>query len=233
MTTPDEQPQERPANGHQPGSYGEIAPGVPRYGQYAPEGWVPPSAAPSGSNDAGASHGAYPNPVYPGFQGGPGPIATQTHYAAPKQVVVACRLITIAGAFQAVSGLLLLLVLMLPSVRASMIDTLKAALPNDPAYASMLADDSMISSLLVSAAVISLVAAAIYFWLAAKIRRGANWARTTALVLACISLLALVQPNIFTIIQIGLGAGAMIVLYRSPAKEYFAQRNPGGGPRGY
>jgi len=233
MTTPDEQPQERPANGYQPGSYGEIAPGVPRYGQYAPEGWVPPSSGPNGANDAGTPNGANPSPAYPGFQGGPGPVATQPHFAAPKQVVVASRLIIAAGALQALSGLLLLLVLFIPSVRASMVDTLKAALPNDPAYSSMLADATMVSSLLAFAAVISLAAAASYFWLAVKIRRGANWARTTGLVLACISLIALVQPNIFTIIQIGLGAVAMILLYRSPAKEYFAKRNPGGGPRGY
>lgn len=233
MTTPDEQPHERPATGERPGSYGEIAPGVPRYGQYAPEGWVPPSSVNNGKDDAGTSSGLPPVSAYPGFKGGPVPSTPGTHFAAPKLVVIACRFIKTAGALQALSGLLLLMVVFFPAVRATMVDALKAALPSDPAYDSLLADPAMVSSLLAFSAVLSLAGAASYFWLASKIRKGAGWARTTALVLACISLVALIQPNVFTIIQVGLGVVAMVILYRSPSKEYFAKKVQGGGPHGY
>lgn len=245
MTTPDEQAHQQPAAspGPGPGNYGEISPGVPRYGQYAPEGWVPPSAAPSGATDSGVPSNRLPAAsAYPGYQGGMGGAGStgdptvQTHLAAPRQVVLASRLLMVAGALQTLSGLLLLLVLFMPALRSTMVDALKAAVPSGPVYAdayNMLADPSFVAAILITATVISLVGAAIYFWLAVKIRKGANWARVTGLVLACISLFALVQPNILTIVQIGLGVGAMVILYRSPAKEYFAKRGFGKGPHGY
>lgn len=251
MTTPDETPQERPSPGPRPGNYGEISPGVPRYGQYAPEGWQPPSSADANTPgnpeyDAGPSSGLPPASAYPGFQGagyqnkdtalphrGSGPVPPGQHLAAPRQVAIASRLVMAAGVLQGLSGVLLLFVLLLPSLRTGMIDAMKAALPSDPAYDTLLADPAMISGLLVGATIFSLAAAAVYFWLAAKIRKGANWARTTGLVLAIVSLLALVQPNVFTIAQVGLGVVAMIILFRSPAKEYFARRVQGNGPHGY
>ena len=248
MTTPDETPQERPSPGPRPGNYGEIAPGVPRYGQYAPEGWQPPSSADANdpAQESGTASGLPPASAYPGFQGagyqnkdtalphrGSGPVPPGQHLAAPRQVAIASRLVTAAGVLQALSGVLLLFVLFVPSVRTGMIETMKAALPSDPAYDTLLADPAMISGLLVGATIFSLAAAAVYFWLAAKIRKGANWARTTGLVLAIVSLLALTQPNVFTIIQVGLGVVAIVILFRSPAKEYFTKGIQGNGPRGY
>lgn len=251
MTTPDETPQERPTPGPRSGHYGEISPGVPRYGQYAPEGWVPPSSADPNTpgnpgHDGGPSSGLPPASAYPGFQGagsqnkdstlphrGSGPVPPGQHLAAPRQVRLASHLVMAAGALQGLSGVLLLFVLFLPSVRTTLIDAMKAALPSDPAYDTLLADSAMITGLLVAATILSLVAAAVYFWLATKIRKGANWARTTGLVLAIVSLLALTQPNVFTIVQVGLGVVAMIILFRSPAREYFAKHVQGNGPHGY
>ncbi|MGO4383125.1 hypothetical protein [Specibacter sp. RAF43] len=245
MTTPDEQPQERPTPGPRPGHYGEISPGVPRYGQYAPQGWAPPShdaqapgakgTSDAGTSDAGTSFGLPPAAAYPGFQGGarPGPVPPGTPLIAPRQVVRATRLIALAGLIQAGSGLLLLAVLFLPAGRSIMVDAMKSAMPKDPAYDSLFADPGLVTTLLVLAMLVSLVGAAAYFWLAAKIRRGRNWARTTAAVLAGVSLLGLVQPNFLAMLQVGLGVIAMIILFRSPAKEYFATPHPGGGPRGY
>lgn len=245
MTTPDETPQERPTHGPGPGHYGEIAPGVPRYGRYAPEGWRPPQSA-DPAHDAGPSQGLPPASAYPGYGApgqqrkgavppyrGSGPVPPGQHLAAPRKVAVSSRLIMAAGGLQALSGLLLLFVLFLPSVRTTMLDALKSALPSDPAYDTLMADQSAITGLLVGATVLSLIAAAVYFWLAVKIRRGAGWARTTGLVLSIVSLLALTQPNVFTVVQVGLGLVAVIILYRSPAKEYFARRVPGNGPHGY
>ncbi|NVM99779.1 hypothetical protein [Arthrobacter sp. SDTb3-6] len=250
MTTPDETPQERPASGPRPGHYGEVSPGVPRYGQYAPEGWQPPSST-EANHDAGPSRGLPPASAYPGYGGpdyrgsgsqanggklpprGAGPVPPGQHLAAPRPVALASRLIMAAGALQALSAVLLLFVLFLPAARSTLIDALTSALPSDPAYSSLLADQSAITGLLVAATVLSLIAAVAYFWLAVKIRRGAGWARTTGLVLAIVSLAALTQPNIFTIVQVGLGVVGIIILFRSPAKEYFAKRVPGNGPHGY
>ncbi len=241
MSTPDETPQERPKTG--PGHYGEVSPGVPRYGQYAPKGWQPPSStdATNTPHDGGPPAGLPPASAYPGYRNnnadfphrGAGPVPAGQHLAAPRQVAVASRLLMAAGTLQALSGVLLLFVLFLPSVRITMVDAMRAALPSDPAYDTLLTDPAVVTGLLVSATILSLVAAAAYFWLATKIRRGAPWARTTGLVLAIVSLLALTQPNIFTIVQVGLGAAAMIILFRSPAKEYFAKSIPGKGPHGY
>jgi len=235
MSTPDNVPQERPENGVNPGHYGEVAPGVPRYGQYAPEGWVPPSAA----NDAGPATGVPASPSYPGFtqqhgagypgNGGfpAGPVASRR----PRQVVLATTLIMIAGALQAFSGFLLIVAALLPAARNVVGQELKAAMPSSPEYDSILNNQTTLISMLFIAAAISLIGAAIYFFLAFKMRGGASWARTTGMVLAAISLLALLQPNVFTILQIGLGVAAMVILYRSPAKEFFLKKGP--GPRSY
>lgn len=222
------------------GSYGEIAPGVPRYGQYAPEGWVSPASL--GSPDAGSSLARPAASTYPGFAGsngpntglphrGPGPLPPGVHFAAPRPVVWASRLIMAAGALQLVSALLLMAVLFLPTARTTVVDALKSAMPSDPSYAQLLSEPAFVTSVLVIAAIVSLLGAVIYFGLAAKIRKGANWARITALVLAAVSLLGLVQPNYLAILQIGLGVIAVAILFRSPAKEYFA--GPAKGPRGY
>lgn len=228
MTTPDNEPQERPQDSVRPGSYGEIAPGVPRYGQYAPEGWVPPSAM----NDAVPSTVLPSASSYPGFpqagmghpQAGAFPAGPTT--SRPKQVLLATSLIMIAGALQIFSGVLLLVAALLPAARDMVAQELKASMPSGADYDSILGSTAILTSMLVVAAVISLIAGAVYFWLAVKIRGGANWARTTALVLAGISLLALFQLNFFTILQVGLGVAAMLMLYRSPAKEFFVKKVP-------
>jgi len=228
MTTPDEKPQERPAPGA--GHYGEISPGVPRYGQYAPEGWQPPSPeAPAGPHQPPSA------PNYPGFGGqqpsapigtplphrGAGSLPPGQHLAPPARVILACRLIMGAGVLQALSGILLVVLLVLPSGQALFTDAIKTAGANNPELATALNDPSLLTTALVLAAIISVAAAATYFWLASAIRKGRNWARTTALVLGCLSLFLLTQPNVFSIVQVLLGVVAVALLFRSPAKEYF------------
>lgn len=228
MSTPGEKPQE-PAQ-PVPGSYGEIAPGVPRYGQYAPAGWEPPQDVKDAQAANNPPSALAPAAAYPGFQGAasgvPGGPAGAAHasldqLAAPKQVSLAVRLIKLAGIMQAVSALALIFVMFVPAGKAIMVEALNTAMADNPAFTELSADPALINTVVYMAFVLSVALAVVYFWLAAKIRRGANWARTTALVLACVSLLALLQASPLSILQVGLGVVAVIILFRSPAKEFF------------
>ncbi|MFQ4150152.1 hypothetical protein AAGW05_15925 [Arthrobacter sp. LAPM80] len=235
MTTPGEEPQEQPTP--LPGSYGEIAPGVPRYGQYAPEGWDPPQDVKDAQNANTPASALPPSPSYPGFggaqAGGPGMAgAPLERVAAPRQVSLAARLIQLAGVLQTISAVVLLFVLFVPSVKAVMLDAFRTAMAGNPALAEAYSDPALINTALYLAFVLSLAMAVVYFWLAYKIRRGANWARTTALVLACLSLFLLAQPSPLAIVQIGLGAVAVLMLFRSPAKEFFRAHKANRGQRG-
>lgn len=235
MTTPGEDPQEHPTP--LPGSYGEIAPGVPRYGQYAPVGWEPPQDVKDAQKANTPPSALPPAAAYPGFKGsqsgGPAtnPGAPLEHLAAPKQVTLAVRLIKLAGVMQAISAVALIFVLFIPSVKSAMLDTLRTTMADNPAFVDLYSDPNLINTALYIAFIVSLAMAVVYFWLAAKIRRGTNWARTTALVLACLSLLVLAQPSPLVIIQVVLGAVAIIILFRSPAKEFFLAHKANKGSR--
>ncbi|ALO65351.1 hypothetical protein AS189_01150 [Arthrobacter alpinus] len=225
MSTPGEKPQEptQPV----PGSYGEIAPGVPRYGQYAPAGWEPPQDVKDAQAANTPPSALAPAAAYPGFQGAasgaPAGVAggPLEHLAAPKQVSLAVRLIKLAGIMQAVSAVALIFVMFVPAGKAIMVEALNTAMADNPAFTEIYADPALINTVVYMAFVLSVALSVVYFWLAAKIRRGANWARTTALVLACFSLLALLQASPVSILQVGLGVVAVIILFRSPAKEFF------------
>ncbi|MEO6529475.1 MAG: hypothetical protein ABIN10_11900, partial [Specibacter sp.] len=220
-----------------PGSYGEISPGVPRYGQYAPAGWEPPQDV----KDAQAGHGPALPPAsnYPGFKGNKaaGPVAggavdPGSPLAPPARVILSVRLIMAAGVLQALSVAALLLMMVIPSVKSSVLETLRASMSDYPAVAEVYSDPAIVNAALFMALVISIAMTAVYFWLATKIRRGAHWARTTALVLACLSLLLLGQLNPLGFVQIALGLVAVFMLHRSPAKEFFLAHKARRGPAG-
>lgn len=218
MSTPGEEPQDTPTP--RPGNYGEISPGVPRYGQYAPAGWEPPQDVKDAQNTNVPLPGA---PAYPGFQGGqPGtPAAAQAHLAPPAKVLLACRLIVAAGVMQAVSVIALLVVLLVPSIKASVVDVMQNAFAAAPELAEIYKDPALIDTALFLAFAFSIAMTASYFLLARGLRRGSGGARTTSLVLAIASLLFLSQPNPLTIIQVALGLIAVFLLFRSPATEFF------------
>lgn len=218
MTTPGEESPERPPIDS---SYGEIAPGVPRYGQYAPAGWEPPQEVKDAQRAQAAGQDIPPAASYPGFGGGAAG-ASSLPSSVPGKVLTAARLIMLAGVIQAMSVVALLAVLFSPTLKASVIEVLQSSVAGTPAMAEAYTDPTLINAALVIAFAISLVMAVIYFWLARAIRRGAGWARTTALVLGILSITFLVQPNPLAIAQIVLGLVGVFLLYRSPAKEFFA-----------
>lgn len=217
MSTPGEEPQDPPPA--RPGSYDEVAPGVPRYGQYAPAGWEPPQDVKDARN---AQRPIPPAPVYPGFQGGvPGTPPAGTPLAPPAKVLLACKLIIAAGVMQAVSVAALLAVLLVPSIKASVVDVLQNAFAATPELASLYADPTLVDTALFLAFVFSIAMTASYFLLARAIRKGSNGARTTATVLAILSLALLGQLNPLTVVQIVLGIVAIFLLYRRDSAEFF------------
>lgn len=223
MTTPGEEPQERPTP--LPGSYGEIAPGVPRYGQYAPAGWEPPQDVKDAQNASLPTSSIPPASSYPGFGSvQPGtPSGQQLHLAPPRQVLTAARLITLAGIMQALSVVALLVVLIVPAAKTAVMEVLLNSMAGTPGVAELYSDPTVVNTVLFLAFVFSLAMAATYFWLAREIRRGTGWARTTSLVLGGLSLVFLAQANPLVIAQVALGLVGVFLLYRSPAKEFFLE----------
>ncbi|MDQ0277862.1 hypothetical protein QO003_002165 [Arthrobacter silviterrae] len=241
MTTPDEQPQERPTPG--PGHYGEIAPGVPRYGQYAPAGWQPPQPTDPATppHDAGTASALPPASAYPGYQGSPqgpgyqntnfthrgsGPLPTGSHYAPPRRVVLASRLIMAAGALQALALVLWLVAMGMPSGQDMIRSVVEQSLASNPQAAAGIPAQTLINVVAAMLAVFQAVAVGFYFWMAWAVRKGRRWARTLSLVLAVVSIVMVpegVAYSYYSIARILLGIVAVVILLRPPARDYFAK----------
>ncbi|MCY0903995.1 hypothetical protein [Arthrobacter sp. H14-L1] len=187
-------PEQDPATGPQPpgpGHYGEISPGVPRYGQYAPQGYQAPDAT----------------PVSPSA-----PLPGSTRQTPPRQVEIAFRLILAAAVIEALLVILGGLALITPAGQSTAGQMLRNA---------GITDDSLLQPLLVTAMVIGVVSVGIYVLLAYQIRRGRNWARITGAVLAAVSLLSLLQPDLVTAVQMVLGIVAIILVFLPAVRIYF------------
>ncbi|MCZ2401772.1 hypothetical protein IV498_00875 [Paenarthrobacter sp. Z7-10] len=207
MTTPEEEPNKEPGHGPSYGNYGEIAPGVPRYGEYAPPGSQPPPyTAPTGSLPVRQA----------GRQGRKGTVGQliqrRTALAPPRTVEIAFRMIIAAGVIEAVLAVLAAATLFTPAGQSTALQVMRDM---------GLDDQSLLEPLLIASLLLSMLAVVIYVVIAFQIRKGRNWARITGAILAVLSLLALVQPNYITAVQLALGIIAEIILFRAPAKDYF------------
>ncbi|HEV7169075.1 MAG TPA: hypothetical protein VGN49_14060 [Micrococcaceae bacterium] len=232
-----------PEQGQQPGteqsprfgSYGEIAPGVPRYGQYAPEGYRPPqnpaAAHPAPGQAGQAGQPAVPGPGWQtgpsggwaqganGAQGGPGGAnGNGIHVAPPRPVEISFRLILLAGLIEAIVVVLGVVAFMTPTGQSTATQML---------HDMGLEDQSLLQPLLITSLVLSAIGVGLYVLIAFQVRKGRNWARITGAVFAALSVFSLLQPNVITIVQVVLGIIAEIILFRPPAKDYF---KPRGGP---
>ncbi len=223
MSTPEEEPRPEPETGPRSGHYGEVAPGVPRYGQYAPEGYRPPAqdpvpGAPSGGPGVyGQGQNGQPGPAvgWPpaGTRGGPGALdGNGARIAPPRPVEIAFRLILLAGLIEAIVVVLGLVAFMTPAGQSTALQVLRDM---------GLEDQSLLQPLLITSLVLSAVGVGLYALIAFQIRKGRNWARITGAVFAALSLFSLLQPNVITIVQVVLGIIAEIILFRAPAKDYF------------
>ncbi|MCW1250051.1 hypothetical protein ODZ83_07630 [Acaricomes phytoseiuli] len=195
-------------------SYPEIAPGVPRYGQYAPQQWQQPQN----------QQGHYQQGQY---QQGPtqGPSQQQGSVSGwdsptqrpdmPQQVRLASILIMIAGAFQLILGVI---PLFNRDQLRQQLDAASAMLPES----NVIIDDGFVQALIVFTLILLLLMAACYFWIAIKIQAGRNWARITGTVLAALSILML--GGLASVIPVGLGIMAMVYCWLPQNRGYFTQR---------
>lgn len=224
MTTPGEEPEEHPTT--RPGSYGEIAPGVPRYGQYAPAGWEPPQDVKDAQKGLTPPSALPAAPSYPGFQGQqPGlPGDTGAPLAPPNRVVLATRLIMAAGVLQLVALVIWAFAMTTPAGQELLRSTVGQAMDTNPEAAAAVTEQQLFTTVAAFMAVIQAICVLGYFWIAAKLRRGRNWARITALVLAIISIALVPEGGSYSFYsgaRIVLGLVAVFMLFRSPAKEFF------------
>ncbi len=186
--------EEEPPTGSQPprpGHYGEVSPGVPRYGQYAPPGYQPMAT----------------EPVPPSA-----PLPGSARKSAPRPVEVAFWLILAAAVIEALLVILGGLALITPAGQSTAGQMLRNA---------GITDDNLLQPLLITAFVIGAVSVGLYVLLAYQIRRGRNWARITGAVLAAVSLLSLLQPDPVSAIQMVLGIVAIILVFLPTVRGYF------------
>ena len=222
---PGQVPQPGPEQSQRYGSYGEIAPGVPRYGQYAPEGYRPqdqaqtPDGPPAGQGPGWQTGPSGWGQGTKGAQGGQaGTNGNGIHIAPPRSVEISFRLILLAGLIEAIVVVLGLIAFMTPTGQSTAIQML---------HDMGLEDQGLLQPLLIASLVLSAIGVGLYVLIAFQVRKGRNWARITGAVFAALSVFSLLQPNVITIVQVVLGIIAEIILFRAPAKEYF---KPRGGP---
>ncbi|MCU1573455.1 MAG: hypothetical protein JWO93_1537 [Micrococcaceae bacterium] len=220
MTSPQDENKPQP----RPGSYGEIAPGVPRYGQYAPEGYRPPEGLDPNAHLRGPAGqplapGYAPAPGHPAGQPGSGPDGSPAKGSGnpkpPRLVLVAFQLILLAAALEVFALAGAIYALVSPSGQ----NELRLALSE-----MGVADQGLLQPVLIIAVVFVTLAVGVYVLLAFQIRKGRNWARITGAVLAALSLLNLLQPTLPTLIQVSLGVVAIVLTFAPTATGYFKRR---------
>ncbi len=191
-----------PAYGQNPPAYGQNPP--PAYGQNLPPAYG--QQPPYGYQSAQPSGYAYPSQAaLPGTSKGP----------APRNVVIAYWLLIAAGALNLLDNIL----------RSS--DPFRGIPPEqvEQLEGSGMTAESLAGALTATIIVIALVATAIYVLLAIMIRKGKNWARITATVLAGLSLLGILAGGLGSLAVL-LGLAAVVLCYLKPSNEYFAPRTP-------
>lgn len=204
MSTPPQGSDRDDQNGPSPagpGQFPEIAPGVPRYGQYAPEGYVPP-------NLQGSAGQSTPGPVAPNTAQ-PWPATSPNTKTIPPLVQRGFILILVAAAVHLVTSLLGLF--QIPQMRELLLRDF-ASLPQ--------VNDSMIDMAITLAFILNAIGFVLYLVVAFNIRAGKNWARILGTVLAASSLIILFGSP-FAIVQVALGGIGIGYCWLAASRDYF------------
>ena len=216
MSTPPSNPNptppepDQPRYGQNPPAYGQNPP--PAYGQNPPPAYgqnAPPAYGqqqPYGYQSAQPSGYAYPSQAA---------LPTTGKGPAPRNVVIAYWLLIAAGVLN-----------LLASVIQSS-DPLTGVTPGqrEQLEASGMTAESLTGVLTATIIIVAIVATAIYILLAVMIRKGKNWARITATVLAGLSLFGIFAGGLGSL-SVLLGVAAVVLCYLKPSNEYFAPRTP-------
>ncbi|AJT41929.1 DUF6264 family protein [Psychromicrobium lacuslunae] len=201
------------------GQFPEIAPGVPRYGQYAPAGYQSPFEQEQAKQAAAQQPQNGPAGTTPAQAPQPGTsTAAGAARSVPRQITSAFALIMLAGVIALFSAISSIFVANSPELRAELIKQINA-------YPQLAGADLDISAIItmsiVFAVVIGFASVALYLLIAFKIRAGKNWARILGTVLAAISLLSLISFNPLVILQVGFGIFGMIYCWLPANRDYF------------
>lgn len=204
------------------GHYAEIAPGVPKYGQYAPEGFVPPNQQQAPAQQPGQTAtlnqpnytpqaGQFnQNSAPAGYQGYPQPNAQPK--VTPRLVQRAFVMILLAGVIQFAAALFAALNI------SQLRDIAKQTMVQ---YGESGLGDSVVNMAIAFSFVFYAISIGLYLWIAVKIRAGRNWARVLGTVLAVLSLLMLISLSPLSIVQVALGAIGIGYCWMAASSEYF------------
>lgn len=210
-------PSDRPQY-NQP-QYGEHAPnyGQPRPGQSVAGGQPPmehqnPAGQPQspyGYQTAQPSGYGYPGGGQAQFQQ-PGPVSR------PKEVNIAFWLIIAAAIGTALSAILSLAAIGSPGA----MQQFEEIMSQQPEGASV-DPNAVIGIASTFLVIVTLIGIGIYLLIAFMVRKGKNWARITATVLAALSLMLLIGGTFLTWIVVLLGIAAVVLLYMPASTSYF------------
>lgn len=207
--------QDRPQYG-QP-QYGEQ--GLPQYGQPQYGSQNQPGQSPYGSQNPGAQspygyQSAQPSAYgYPSGQAQfqqPGPVFR------PKEVEISFWLIIAAAVLTAITTIISLATLGSPA----MMEQFEAVMGQQGGEVPM-DTDAFVGMIATFAVIIGIIGIAIYLLIAFMVRKGKNWARITATILAALSLLTLIGSSFVWIITVLCGVAAVVLLYMPKSSNYF------------
>lgn len=227
--------QDRPQYG-QP-QYGEHAPGYgqPRPGQSV-AGQQPPmehqnpggqpydSQYPGNQSQYGSQNpGGQPpygyqsaQPSAYGYPGGQGQFQPAGPVSRPKEVDISFWLIIAAAALTVVSTIVTLATLGSPAMMEQF-EMIMGAQGGE----AQIDTEAFIAIAATSAVIIGIIGIAVYLLIAFMVRKGKNWARITATVLAVLSLFSLIGGGFLQIIIVLLGVAAVVLLFTPKASGYF------------
>lgn len=213
---PQQSPWDRPQY-NQP-QYGQNAPG---YGQPRPGPSVAGSQPPlEHQNPTGQPQSPYgyqsAQPSGYGYAGGPAQFQQPGPVSRPKEVDLAFWLIIGAAIVTAISAIFSLAQLGSPETMEQF-----EAIMGQQGGEIPIATEDLISLVGTLTVIFALIGIGLYLLIAFMVRKGKNWARITATVLAALSLLTLVGSGVLTWIAVLLGIAAVVLLFRPASSNYF------------
>lgn len=221
------------------GSYPEIAPGVPRYGQYAPGGQPAPTGQQPPINGQPGYGGLPPyGQQSPYGQPAPGihtPLQRYGHQQTggwqqqgqpqrPSAVLTACILIAVASAISA-ALMVFYAVLVFTADSSNPIKSQVFAQLQDQADRDNVNLETVWSLLGYMSVGALIVLTGLAFLIAVNLWRGRNWARVLGTVLAALSLITLLLINPILIVLVALGVIAMVLTWLPASADFFARRS--------
>ncbi|WP_026819581.1 hypothetical protein [Arthrobacter castelli] len=211
--------QDQPQYGEHAPGYGQPRPGQSVAGQQPPMEHQNPAGQPPYGQDPGAQPPyGYPagQPAAYGYPGGQGQFAQPGPVQRPREVEISFWLIIAAAVLTAVTTIVTLAALGSPA----MMEQFEMIMGQQGGQAPMDAQ-ALIGAAAVFIVIIGIIGIGLYLLLGFMVRKGKNWARITATVLAALSLLTMIGASFLWIITVLLGVAAVVLLFLPKSSNYF------------